>query len=67
MIQRMAKARKANAALIHLHELHASIFDLQLHLPQNHEKLEQVNVSDQYNKIWNDLTGIDSPEVFGKR
>ncbi|KAH9218107.1 metallopeptidase MepB [Leptodontidium sp. 2 PMI_412] len=66
VIESLIRAKNVNGALFQLRVLHPSILDMMIHQPESHEALEKINISEQFNKIRKDLTGLDGPEVLGE-
>ncbi|KAK0124898.1 hypothetical protein ONS96_008776 [Cadophora gregata f. sp. sojae] len=66
MIEKLIRAKNVNGTLFQLRVLHPSVLDMMIHQPETHEALDQMNFSEQYNKIRKDLTGMGGPEVLGE-
>lgn len=45
--------------------LRLSIFDMLIHQPDSHQAIEEMNFSAEYNKILQELIGMDGPESLG--
>ncbi|KAG4435015.1 hypothetical protein IFR05_009504 [Cadophora sp. M221] len=66
IIESLIQAKNVNGALFQLRVLHPSILDMMIHQPESHELLEQMNISEHFNKIRKELTGLDRLEVLGE-
>jgi metallopeptidase MepB len=53
-------------ALFHLRMLHLGIFDMMVHEPPNHEAIENMNMTVEWNKLRKELMQLDGPEVLSE-
>lgn len=65
VIDKIIRTKHVNDALLNLRQLHFGIFDLTVHQPRNHEEIEKLSISETYNSLRKQITGIDGPEVLG--
>ncbi|MCJ1399900.1 hypothetical protein MMC11_003103 [Xylographa trunciseda] len=66
MIDSLIRAKHVNDAVLNLRILHLSIFDMMIHEPENHEQIENMNLSVEYNRLRKELMKIDGPEALGE-
>ena len=66
LIQKLIKTKNLNGALFNLRQLHFGIFDMTIHEPKDHETLEEMKISETYNKLRKDISKIEGPEVLGE-
>ncbi|OCL03820.1 hypothetical protein AOQ84DRAFT_391973 [Glonium stellatum] len=65
LINNLIKTKHVNDALFNLRQLHFGIFDMTVHEPQSHEEIENMKVSETYNKLRKEISKLDGPEVLG--
>ncbi|KAL3462218.1 peptidase family M3-domain-containing protein [Aspergillus heterothallicus] len=65
VIANIIRTKHVNDALFNLRQLHFGIFDMMVHEPETHEKIEQLPISATYNRLRKEITQIDGPEVLG--
>jgi metallopeptidase MepB len=66
LIHKLIKTKHLNGALFNLRQLHFGIFDMTIHEPKSHEALEEMKISETYNSLRKDISGLDGPEVLGQ-
>ncbi|KAL2857066.1 peptidase family M3-domain-containing protein [Aspergillus pseudoustus] len=65
VIANIIRTKHVNDALFNLRQLHFGIFDMLVHEPESHEKIEQLPISATYNRLRKEITQIAGPEVLG--
>ena len=65
MVQSLINAKGVNKGLFHLRQLHVSIFDMMIHQPNSLSFLERSNISEIYNSLWEEITGLEGPNTQG--
>jgi len=66
LISNLIKTKHVNDALFNLRQLHFGIFDMTVHEPSSHAEAEAMKLSELYNKLRHEITGLDGPEVYGE-
>jgi metallopeptidase MepB len=66
LIKKLIKTKNLNGALFNLRQLHFGIFDMAIHEPQSHEALEEMKITETYNRLRKDISKLDGPEVLGQ-
>ncbi|KAF2152008.1 metallopeptidase MepB [Myriangium duriaei CBS 260.36] len=66
LIDSIIKTRHVNDALFNLRQLHFGIFDMTVHEGKSHEEIENLKVTELYNKLRKEISLIDGPEVQGE-
>lgn len=66
LIDNLIKTKHVNDALANLRQLHFGIFDMTVHEPKSHKEIEELKLSELYNKLRKEIVGIDGPEVLGQ-
>jgi metallopeptidase MepB len=67
LIQKLIKTKNLNGALFNLRQLHFGIFDMTIHEPSSHEAIEQMKISETYNKLRKEISKIEGPEALGEK
>ncbi|KAL4915718.1 peptidase family M3-domain-containing protein [Aspergillus aurantiobrunneus] len=65
VIANLIRTKHVNDALFNLRQLHFGIFDMTVHEPESHEKIQELPISLTYNKLRKEITQFDGPEVLG--
>jgi len=65
LIHNLIKTKHVNDALFNLRQLHFGIFDMTVHEPKSHEEIENLKVSETYNKLRKEIAKLDGPEAVG--
>ncbi len=65
MLESLIKAKDLNKGLFHLRQLHVSIFDMMIHQPPSDDFLDNLNLSELYNSLWQEITGLEGPSTQG--
>jgi len=66
LISNLIKTKHVNDALFNLRQLHFGIFDMTVHEPSSHAEAEAMKLSELYNKLRHEITGLDGPEAYGE-
>jgi metallopeptidase MepB len=66
LISNLIKTKHVNDALFNLRQLHFGIFDMTVHEPSSHAEAEALKLSELYNKLRHEITGLDGPEAYGE-
>jgi metallopeptidase MepB len=67
LIDSIIKTKHVNDALFNLRQLHFGIFDMAVHEPASHEDVENMHVSELYNKLRKEISKLDGPEALGEK
>ena len=65
-IETLIKTKHVNDAMFNLRQLHFGIFDMSVHEPASHKEVEDLKVSELYNKLRKEITQLEGPEVLGE-
>ncbi|OJJ58365.1 hypothetical protein ASPSYDRAFT_46385 [Aspergillus sydowii CBS 593.65] len=65
VIANLIRAKHVNDALFNLRQLHFGIFDMTVHEPESHEKIQELPITLTYNRLRKEITQMDGPEVLG--
>lgn len=65
MISKIIRKRPVNHALNTLRLLHNALFDIKVHSPKSHEDIVNMNISELYNRLLFELTGLNGPQDQG--
>ncbi|OJJ02041.1 hypothetical protein ASPVEDRAFT_41555 [Aspergillus versicolor CBS 583.65] len=65
VIANLIRAKHVNDALFNLRQLHFGIFDMTVHEPESHEKIQELPITSTYNRLRKEITQLDGPEVLG--
>ncbi|KAF2403440.1 metallopeptidase [Trichodelitschia bisporula] len=63
LIDSIVKTKHVNDALFNLRQLHFGIFDMTIHSPASHAEVENLAVSELYNRLRKEISKIDGPEA----
>lgn len=66
LINNIIKTKHVNDALANLRQLHFGTFDMRMHEPATHQDIEDLPISETYNKMRKDISGLEGPEVLGQ-
>ncbi|KAI5366057.1 putative peptidase M3A/M3B catalytic domain, neurolysin/Thimet oligopeptidase, domain 2 [Septoria linicola] len=66
LIQSIVSTRHVNDALFNLRQLHFGIFDMTVHEASSHEWAKNLDASETYNKLRNEISKLDGPETLGE-
>ncbi|KAF2091467.1 thimet oligopeptidase [Saccharata proteae CBS 121410] len=62
LIDSLISTKHVNDALFNLRQLHFGIFDMTVHTPKSHKEIEELPVSETYNRLRKEISGIEGPE-----
>ncbi|KAI9654186.1 MAG: hypothetical protein M1829_000968 [Trizodia sp. TS-e1964] len=65
LLSNLIKTKHINDALFNLRQLHFGIFDMTIHEPSSHAAVEELKISETYNRLRTEITGIDGPDSLG--
>ncbi|KAL9053291.1 MAG: hypothetical protein Q9162_004842 [Coniocarpon cinnabarinum] len=65
LINSIIKTKHVNDALANLRQLHFGTFDMRVHEPASHDAVVALPVSETYNKMRKEISGLDGPEIYG--
>ncbi|PQE21351.1 Peptidase family M3 protein [Rutstroemia sp. NJR-2017a BBW] len=65
LIAKQISTKNVNGALFNLRQLHFGIYDMTVHTPKSHEEAEAFKLSDLYNELRQEITGLKGPETVG--
>lgn len=66
LIDKLIKTKHVNDALFNLRQLHFGTFDMAVHTPKSHEEAESFKLSEMYNTMRAEISGLKGPESLGK-
>jgi len=66
LIEKLISTKHVNGALFNLRQLHFGIFDMAVHGPKKHEDVENMDISEVYNRLRSEIAGIKGPEALGE-
>ena len=66
LINNIIKTKHVNDALANLRQLHFGTFDMLVHEPASHHEIEVLPISETYNKMRKEISGLDGPEALGE-
>ena len=66
LINNIIKTKHVNDALANLRQLHFGTFDMRVHEPASHDAIEGLPISETYNKMRREISGLEGPESFGE-
>jgi metallopeptidase MepB len=66
IIDNLIRTKNVNGALFNLRQLHFGIFDMTVHEPKSHADIEALPISATYNRLRQEITQLDGPEVLGE-
>ena len=61
LIENIIRTKHVNDALANLRQLHFGIFDMTIHAPSSHEAIEDLPISQTYNRLRREITKMDDP------
>ncbi|KAM3065467.1 metalloendopeptidase [Clarireedia jacksonii] len=65
LIAKQISTKNVNGALFNLRQLHFGIYDMTVHTPKTHEEAEAFKLSELYNDLRKEITGLKGPEAVG--
>lgn len=65
LIDKLVKTKHVNDALFNLRQLHFGTFDMAVHTPASHQDIESMKVSELYNDLRTQISGLKGPEALG--
>ncbi|RFU26363.1 hypothetical protein B7463_g9969, partial [Scytalidium lignicola] len=65
LIEKQISVKHVNDALFNLRQLHFGIFDMTIHTPKSHDEAENFKLSELYNDLRTQISGIRGPEALG--
>lgn len=66
LIEKLVSTKHVNDALFNLRQLHFGTFDMTIHTPKSHEEVEAFKISELYNTLRSEISGLKGPEVLGQ-
>ncbi|KAF2113429.1 thimet oligopeptidase [Lophiotrema nucula] len=63
LIAKLLSTKHVNDALFNLRQLHFGIFDMTVHTPKSHEEIENMDISEKFNKLRHEISQLDGAEV----
>lgn len=67
LIKKQIAAKHVNDALFNLRQLHFGIFDMTVHTPKSHQEAEDFKLSELYNNLRQEISGLKGPETRGAK
>jgi metallopeptidase MepB len=65
LISKLIKTKHVNDALFNLRQLHFGTFDMAVHTPKSHQEAESLKISELYNDLRTQISGLKGPEALG--
>lgn len=65
LIERQISTKHVNDALFNLRQLHFGIYDMTIHTPSSHAEAQALHLSELYNDLRVQISGIKGPEALG--
>lgn len=65
LIEKLVKTKHVNDALFNLRQLHFGTFDMTIHTPKSHEEVKDFKISEMYNRLRSEISGLEGPEALG--
>ena len=65
LIKKLISTKHVNDALFNLRQLHFGTFDMTVHTPASHEEIEALKISELYNELREEISGMKGPEALG--
>merc|ERR1711977_328002 len=65
LIEKQISVKHVNDALFNLRQLHFGIFDMTIHTPSSHAEAESFKLSEMYNQLRSEISGVKGPEELG--
>ncbi|KAI9710091.1 MAG: hypothetical protein M1820_002893 [Bogoriella megaspora] len=66
LIESIVRTKHVNDALFNLRQLHFGIFDMTIHEPASHAEIENMPISETYNRLRKEISKLDGPEILGE-
>ena len=66
LIDSIVKTKHVNDALANLRQLHFGTFDMRVHEPVSHDAIVELPISETYNKMRTEISGLEGPEALGE-
>lgn len=67
LITNLINTKHVNDALFNLRQLHFGMFDMTVHEPKSHSEIENLDITETYNKLRHEISQLDGPEVLDKK
>jgi metallopeptidase MepB len=67
LIEKQISVKHVNDALFNLRQLHFGIFDMTVHTPKSHAEAEDFKLSELYNELREQISGMKGPEALGMK
>lgn len=67
LIEKQMSVKHVNDALFNLRQLHFGIYDMTIHTPKDHEEAEAFKLSELFNELRAQISGIKGPEALGQK
>ncbi|WEW59586.1 metalloendopeptidase [Emydomyces testavorans] len=65
LVANLIRTKHVNDALFNLRQLHFGIFDMTVHEPASHAEIQNLKITEKYNSLRKEITGLDGPEILG--
>jgi metallopeptidase MepB len=65
LIEKQISVKHVNDALFNLRQLHFGIYDMTIHTPKDHSVAEDFKLSELYNDLRTEISGLKGPEALG--
>lgn len=62
LVHNLAAAKQLNEGILTLRQVAFSRFDMMIHNPASHDEIEATDISELYNSLLQDMTGLQWPE-----
>jgi metallopeptidase MepB len=64
LIANLINTKHVNDALFNLRQLHFGTFDMTVHTPASHEAIMDLDITETYNKLRNEISQLNGPEAL---
>jgi metallopeptidase MepB len=65
LIKKLISTKHVNDALFNLRQLHFGLYDMTIHTPKTHAEAEAFKLSEMYNDLRYQISGLKGPETLG--
>lgn len=66
LLQEFVKGRENNLAFLTLKQIWLAEFDIAIHSAKNPSEVENMNLSEMYNRLRYQITGLQGPDIYGE-
>lgn len=66
MVENLMRTKHVNKSLFYLRQVHVAMFDMAVHQPASASEASEMKISQMWNRMRRDITGLDDPESDGE-